>query len=667
MTRLGNLPEFNVGSPTDSTNNLYNAPNERLGGSIDPRDYYIAQPTPQEDSYGLSDAAQDVGVGLLEAGAQFVDTANEVAGLATLGASSKAADQAYDATSAYLQESTGYSLPTLESIQSLYSDKTQEQRKEIAGTDGFINSVKAIPDNPLAVASYITSSLGPMGLSAVFSRGLKRLTGKAMSSVGEGAVIAGSVAGNIRGENSDSLLQAKDLPFALGAGVGGGLIGLAGKGLANKFDVADIDSILGGGVLSKQVVGGAVAALKSGSIEGIEELGQEGLETVMLNAALDKPLTQGLGNAMAIGLVTGGVMGAGGSAFSGGFSKNDKNKVINPDTGTEFKDSDVKHSVEVLGNLHTMRDSAIKAGRDTADLDAKIKENASALKNLKEEDNTKKNTEVDSALKMLSTNTAIKAANEKIINAVNTQSKVEARVEIANPGTFTPAQSARISKNIIDKHVANGEEVGDTRTDDLINAEIELAKADPEYFTEKKVDNTQGTPDTFKEESFEDEMSDEELQAVLAESSTNSFEDVEEEQEAITPEATIAQVPEATIAQVPEASLEEQAKIYEDQEVSPEQEAQMLSTFSNEDLLSEQYKLDKEGSSFSYEAISNEIENRKTAERGRRAEDVGELSRRQATAQEEKRVEEAKARSAKKKTPSKKKVADKATTKVASE
>ena len=146
--------------------------------------------------------------------------------------------------------------------------------------------------------------------------------------VGEGLMGAGSAAENLRERSADELLSGRDIGAAVGSGIGTAALGLVGGKLAERFGVADPDTLLAGGLKAlkapsankaealtkdkflKQMVGAGIS-------EGVfEEMPQSAQEQMWANFANDKPIAEGVPEAMASGLITGGVMGGVGGGYT---------------------------------------------------------------------------------------------------------------------------------------------------------------------------------------------------------------------------------------------------------------------------------------------------------------------------------------------------------------
>jgi hypothetical protein len=175
-----------------------------------------------------------------------------------------------------------------------------------------LGTVQALIQHPSVAVGSAIESLPSMGAGRAVATGLKtampKLSGIAAGALGEGAVMTGSQAENIRQQTDDGLITPKQQALALGTGiVGAGISGVSGK-LANKLGFGDVDT-----VGTQNITRAMPARIAGGMVtEGaLEEMPQSAMEQAAQNAALDKPIMQGVGDAAGMGLVTGGMMGGG--------------------------------------------------------------------------------------------------------------------------------------------------------------------------------------------------------------------------------------------------------------------------------------------------------------------------------------------------------------------
>ena len=202
-----------------------------------------------------------------------------------------------------------------------YSDAQKQAAKKVQSAQGFTDTLSAALHNPSVIATTAGESVPQILGGASIARGLLKFLPKASSvllgAIGEGATGAGSAAESIRSQSVDGTLSFKQSLAAVGSGVGTAAFGLAGGKVAGRLGLDDIDAALVRAGLDKGVAKAAkigfVSKLAAGGIsEGLfEELPQSAQEQMWQNYATGKPLGDGVKNAMAMGLVTGGVMGGG--------------------------------------------------------------------------------------------------------------------------------------------------------------------------------------------------------------------------------------------------------------------------------------------------------------------------------------------------------------------
>ena len=213
-----------------------------------------------------------------------------------------------------------------------YSPQTQAALKATEEAQGFGNTLAAYAQNPSAIAANVGESIPSMIAGGALGKGLQglKLLGSSVvgGAVGEGLMGAGSAAENLRERSADELLSGRDIGAAVGSGIGTAALGLVGGKLAERFGVADPDTLLAGGLKAlkapsankaealtkdkflKQMVGAGIS-------EGVfEEMPQSAQEQMWANFANDKPIAEGVPEAMASGLITGGVMGGVGGGYT---------------------------------------------------------------------------------------------------------------------------------------------------------------------------------------------------------------------------------------------------------------------------------------------------------------------------------------------------------------
>lgn len=132
---------------------------------------------------------------------------------------------------------------------------------------------------------------------------------------GEGAVTAGQNLEQVRQETPNELLTPTQVGLNVGAGAITGVIGALGGKLAARLGLEDFNTLLLGvrnGVTTESMKQSVVKVLKSAVKEGVlEELPQSMQEQVAQNLSLGKPITEGMYEQGAMGLLAGMVQGGG--------------------------------------------------------------------------------------------------------------------------------------------------------------------------------------------------------------------------------------------------------------------------------------------------------------------------------------------------------------------
>ena len=224
-----------------------------------------------------------------------------------------------------------------------YSAAQQAANQRVADVDGFTQTLSTMLENPSTIATMVGESLPQMLGGAAIGRAALSLGARAVgagmvgpnlpglmvrqfgektaallaSAFGEGTIAAGATAEQLRSENADGLIGAKETLAALGTGAGTALFGFAGGFGARKLGIGDIDTVL----VSRGLNAEAAETLKKGFVSSIvrsgiseslfEELPQSIQEQMWQNWANDKPLGQGVGKAAAQGALAGFAMGGG--------------------------------------------------------------------------------------------------------------------------------------------------------------------------------------------------------------------------------------------------------------------------------------------------------------------------------------------------------------------
>lgn len=186
--------------------------------------------------------------------------------------------------------------------------------------DNAVDITKNAISNPSLITNTVAESLPSMFLGGVLGRASGIANPVVAGAVGEGAVMAGSQAEQIRQETVDGRLTADQSLASVGTGALGGLFGYAGGRLAQKMGLSDVDTAMQTGRLTTQQVGEEIAktpmrAIPTAVIKGaisegfLEELPQSVSEQILQNLALDKPWHDGVENAAVMGALAGMAMG----------------------------------------------------------------------------------------------------------------------------------------------------------------------------------------------------------------------------------------------------------------------------------------------------------------------------------------------------------------------
>lgn len=206
-------------------------------------------------------------------------------------------------------------------LDTLYSPEQQEANRRVGEAEGFIDTAKAAIENPSVIAQTVVESLPSIGTGGVVARGfgaVSKLSPVVRGAIGEGSVGAGQAAESTRQQSEDGYITPKQAAISLASGTGTGIFGALGGKLSQKLGISDVDTLAAGGASSTTSKGIARRIVEGGISEGVfEELPQSVQEQIWSNAANEQPLLDGLGNAAALGLLSGGVMGAvGAGAFN---------------------------------------------------------------------------------------------------------------------------------------------------------------------------------------------------------------------------------------------------------------------------------------------------------------------------------------------------------------
>lgn len=208
-------------------------------------------------------------------------------------------------------------------LDELYSPAQQAANRKVAQADGFVPTLQAALENPSTIARAAIESIPQMLGGAAVGRavvaGAPKVAPWLAGALGEGVMGAGSAAEQIRGESKDGELTLGQALAALGSGATTAALGAAGGRVAHKLGLGDVDTMLVAGPtkLKASPLGFAKQVIGSGISEGVfEELPQSITEQMWQNYATGKPVMEGVGNAAAMGMLTGAAMGAAGGGYN---------------------------------------------------------------------------------------------------------------------------------------------------------------------------------------------------------------------------------------------------------------------------------------------------------------------------------------------------------------
>ncbi|GER16668.1 PLxRFG domain-containing protein [Variovorax boronicumulans] len=276
-----------------------------------PFDKFDAKPAPAPA--GAIRKVADLGVSALRGAIAVPEAAVGLADIVTGGRAGKALEEGIGGIGFRPKEAK-------EIASGWYSDDYKAKQRAFEDADGVLDKTVAAVTNPSLIVNAAVESAPQMLAGGAIARGVRAaapLVGAVgAGAIGEGVVGAGSAAEQIRQETADGLLTAKQAALAGASGAATGLIGAASGKVANKLGIGDVDTMLAGGttaVANQGVAKGAVRRAAEGFVnEGfLEELPQGIAEQGLQNYALDRPFSEGQAGNAVMGVLTGGVMGAG--------------------------------------------------------------------------------------------------------------------------------------------------------------------------------------------------------------------------------------------------------------------------------------------------------------------------------------------------------------------
>lgn len=209
----------------------------------------------------------------------------------------------------------------------LMSPEARAAQQKVDQAEGVIDTTIAAIQNPSTIVNAVAESLPSVGAGGVAGRGLAAIAPRLGLSAtaaetlaaagGEGIVGAGSAAEGIRQQTEDGTLTGGQAGLATLSGISTAAFGALGSKVARSLGITDVDG-LAAGVAGPAVTKGFVRRVLEGAAsEGLlEELPQSVSEQVLQNAALGRPLDEGVDQAAVLGTLAGGLMGAGANALS---------------------------------------------------------------------------------------------------------------------------------------------------------------------------------------------------------------------------------------------------------------------------------------------------------------------------------------------------------------
>lgn len=262
------------------------------------------------------DTAQDLAVSLAKAPITAVEGVAGLVDIPSGGRFSKALENEGGAVGFRPRQAK-------EVLDQLHTDSFRKKQQEFHDADGILDKTVVALQNPSLVTNTVAESSASMLMGGGAGRLLKtafpKVSGATAGAAGEGAMMAGAQAAEIRSETEDGLLTAGQSAAAAGTGVLGGLFGYFGGQLANKLGIGDVDTLLAQGLragdLAEEIARTPAKSVPRKVIEGaitegfLEELPQSVSETIIKNLALDKQWNEGLDDAIVMGTLAGMAVG----------------------------------------------------------------------------------------------------------------------------------------------------------------------------------------------------------------------------------------------------------------------------------------------------------------------------------------------------------------------
>lgn len=282
-----------------------------IGVGFAPLPATVEAPTmPEKEERTWGEVASDVGISALKGAIAVPEAAVGLADMVSGGRVGKFLENEGGAVGFRPKQAK-------EMLDEHYSDEQKQAFQEVQGAEGLGNTFKAALTNPSVVGHTIVESLPSMAAGGVLARGALKLApgvgGVTAAAAGEGVVGAGAAAEQIRQQTEDGLLTGTQSGLAAATGALTAGFSLLGGKIAQKLGIADVDTMLAGAA-SNPAAGKSVTrmVLEGALSEGLlEELPQSVSETVMQNLALERPLEEGVNQAIVLGLLSGAAMGGG--------------------------------------------------------------------------------------------------------------------------------------------------------------------------------------------------------------------------------------------------------------------------------------------------------------------------------------------------------------------
>ena len=269
-------------------------------------------PEPAAPERTVLSTAADIGITGLQTAVGVAETLTGLADIPTGGLAGKG----LEAIGVKFQE-------TQEILQAAKSPAQQAAERRVDEAEGFLNIAGTALENPSVIADVVAKSAGQLLIGGPAGRlitGLGKLTGIGISRIaaaaaGEGVAAAGAAAEGIRQQTEDGRLSLKQVGLTGAIGAGTAVFGRLGNKIGAKLGIADVDILAAGGDVLEAATRKGIArrTVEGAFVEGVlEELPQSVQEQILTNIALDKEdVFDGVDKAAALGVLAGGVMGAG--------------------------------------------------------------------------------------------------------------------------------------------------------------------------------------------------------------------------------------------------------------------------------------------------------------------------------------------------------------------